>query len=186
MSPSSRTELLPIGVIARAHGVRGMVRVRTYAPTSDALADVARVFVGEPAREYRVESAQPERDAWLMKLEGLSDRDQADALRGQELLVVRSELPAIDDDEVYVRDLVGCEVVDTAGALLGHVTGVQGGAQELLVIARASVSPGTGDKPLELLIPFVEPIVVAVDIVARRIVCDPPEGLVDLEPGGKP
>ena len=67
---------------------------------------------------------------------------------------------------------MGCQLVDTAGASLGTVRAVDNyGAQELLVI----------DGPRgELLMPFVEPLVLSVDLEARRIVCDPPEGLLDL------
>lgn len=161
--------LVPIGYVLRAHGVRGLVRVHAE---SDSIASLKRLTVGE--RELRVVRVTPERGDWLVQLEGLTDRDQADALRGQQLRARREDLPPPDADELYVVDLVGCSVVDLAGASIGTVTGTfPGGAQEILV-----VSDGNGR---EVLIPFIAPILVSVDVAARRVVCDPPEGLLTLD-----
>jgi 16S rRNA processing protein RimM len=162
---------LEIGVLARAHGVRGQLRVRLYDAGSTALEHVERVLVD--GEERRVERAARERDGYLLKLAGVDDRDAAEALRGRALAVFRDDVPPPGDDELYLADLVGCEVVDAAGEPLGTVAEVRpGGGQDLLVLARDG---------LEVLVPFVEPIVVAVDLAARRIVCDPPEGLLDEE-----
>lgn len=161
-------QLVSIGYVLRAHGVRGLVRIHAEA---DSIANLTRLTVGE--RELRVVRVTPERGDWLVQLEGVADRDQADALRGQPVRARREDLPAPDDDELYVSDLVGCAVVDTAGVALGTVTGTfPGGAHEILVVT---------DGAREALIPFVEPIVVSVDVAARRVVCDPPPGLIDLD-----
>jgi 16S rRNA processing protein RimM len=87
--------------------------------------------------------------------------------------VVRADLPPLDENEVYLADLVGCEVVDGAGARIGVVKEVQYAGQELLVVAREGAA--------DALVPFVEPIIRSVDLEARRIVCDPPEGLLNLD-----
>jgi 16S rRNA processing protein RimM len=160
--------LVPIGYVLRAHGVRGLVRVHAE---SDSIASLTRITVGE--RELRVVRATPERGDWLVQLEGVTDRDQAEALRGQPVRARREELPPTDGGELYVADLLGCAVVDTAGAALGTISGTfPGGAHEILVVT---------DGAREALIPFVEPIIVSVDVEARRVVCDPPPGLINLD-----
>lgn len=167
--------LVPIGAVVRAHGVRGWIRVRCFHEASTALGEASRLFLdGEP---QRVEQASPERAEWLVKLAGVDDRDAAESLRGLEVALPREDLPAPDDGELYVADLVGCAVVDAAGARLGTVRAVDNyGHQELLVVDPG----GEGEPGGELLIPFVEPIIVRVDVEARRVVCDPPEGLLEL------
>ncbi|MSP59387.1 MAG: 16S rRNA processing protein RimM [Myxococcales bacterium] len=170
---SSQSPLIGVGYVARAHGVRGQVRVEG---SSDSLGQLSRVFLGErdgaTGVEVAIESAARTDGGWLVKLRGVDDRDAADALRGKSLRAPRDQLPAPPDDEVYVADLVGCAVVDGAGAPLGTVKQVYpSGAHELLVIERPDGREG--------LVPFIEPIVLSVDIAARVIVCDPPEGLLD-------
>jgi 16S rRNA processing protein RimM len=162
---------LPIGTVVRAHGVRGLVRVRA---SSDALLALARVFVD--GREHAVEHAQAERGDFLVKLAGVADRDQAEALRGKTLEALREELPALGDGELYAADLVGCQVYDAQGIHLGAVTGsFPGGGHEVLEV---KLPDGDGRT---FLLPLIEPIVREVDVGERRIVCDPPEGLVDLD-----
>jgi 16S rRNA processing protein RimM len=158
-----------IGYVVRAHGVRGGLRVRC---DGDAILALERVLVD--GREYVIEHVQPERGEFLLQLGGVRDRDAAEALRGRTLAAHRAQLPPPAEDELYVADLVGCEVLDGAGARLGEVKDTfHSGAHEILLVS---------DGAREFMLPFVAPIVTAVDVGARRIVCDPPEGLIDLEP----
>ena len=81
----------------------------------------------------------------------------------------------VADDELLVADLVGCTVVDVAGATIGEVTGsFHSGAHEVLELRAAA-------NGRELLLPLVDAFLVSVDLQARRIVYDPPEGLLTLE-----
>jgi 16S rRNA processing protein RimM len=102
----------------------------------------------------------------------VADRDQAQALRGAALWAARAELPPVASDEVYVADLIGCAVFDAGGQRLGEVVGsFFAGAHELLEV----------EGPHPFLLPFVDGIVTRVDVEGRRIECNPPEGLVDLD-----
>lgn len=122
---------------------------------------------------FRILEAQPERGDFLLRLDGVSDCDQADALRGRALYADRSALPPPEPGELYVADLVGCQVFDLAGAPLGEVAGsFPGGGTEILVVKHAGG---------EFLLPLVDAMVKELDLAARRLVCDPPPGLIDLD-----
>jgi 16S rRNA processing protein RimM len=158
---------MEVGFVVRAHGIRGVLRVRA---TGDTL-ETARTLLVD-GKAYAVEHAQRERAEWLVKLEGINDRDAAEALRGQTLAIAGADRPPVADDAVYVADLVGCHVFDGAGNDLGEVIGTfDSGAHEILEVRGAR----------EFMLPFVDGIVVSVDVGARKIVCDPPPGLINLD-----
>jgi 16S rRNA processing protein RimM len=158
-------ERLEVGYVARAHGLRGEVRVQLHAEGSTTLLEVDRVFVG--GREVAVEVARPTNGAVLLTLAGVGDRDAADALRGQKVEVDRAAVP-LAAGEYLLADLPGCTVVDTAGVEVGVVKEVLSGRQPILVIH------GGG---LERLLPAVPTFVLEVDAAARRVTVELPEDL---------
>ncbi|HET9752999.1 MAG TPA: ribosome maturation factor RimM [Myxococcales bacterium] len=158
--------LLAVGRVARAHGVRGRLLVAPYNADSQGLERVRRIWLAE--RAFEVERAERVNLGYLVALRGVTDRDQADALRGQEVKVDRAELPPLDDGEMYAIDLIGFEVVDAAGTLRGAVEELEeAGAQDLLRLSGGAL------VPLGL--------VKEVQAEARRIVVDAPDGLFELE-----
>ncbi len=164
---SSSSDTLDVGFVLRAHGVRGVVRVR-------ATADLAAVdAVWLDGERFAVRHASRDKDEWLVTLDGVATREAAEALRGRQLAIARAAI-AVADDELLVADLVGCTVVDVAGTTLGEVTGsFDSGAHEVLELR--------APDGRELLLPFVDAFVRAVDVDGKRIVYDPPEGLLDVE-----
>lgn len=116
-------DLLSIGRISRAHGLRGELRVELHFSGSDALDQVDSLWLSEGAdapdgaRELAIEAARPVPRAYLIKLEGVSDRNAAEALRGRTVWVARSELPSSDDSEYYLVDLIGATVRGPEGEL---------------------------------------------------------------------
>jgi 16S rRNA processing protein RimM len=172
---------LVVGRVVKSHGVRGelVVEVRTDSPEERFAVGtrlVGRVGRGDRATDsdVTIEAARQHSGRLLVRLEGVGDRDTADALRGMLLLVDSDALGDPEDpDEYYDHQLVGLRVLDTLGATLGEVTEiVHTAAGELLAIRLAD----GGDA----LVPFVSEMVPEVDIVARTCVIDPPEGLLDL------
>ena len=158
-------EMLQIGRVARAHGLRGLVRVNGGA----AALELDHVTIGGARRE--IESAQPVPGGVLLKLAGIGDRDQADALRGEPVWADRAQLPPPADDELFVADLIGLAVFDAAGHELGRVSAsFDSGAHEILVVRNGT---------REFLLPLIAPIVTGVDLERGRIDCDPPEGLIE-------
>jgi 16S rRNA processing protein RimM len=113
--------LLAIGRVVRAHGLRGELRVEPFFAGSDALEHTTELWLAQSADDARggvrhaVEWARPVPKAFLLKLTGVGDRDAAEALRGRVVWVERSALPASDDDEYFLVDLVGAKVLGPEG-----------------------------------------------------------------------
>ncbi len=156
-----------IGRVLGAHALKGWVRCRA----GESLPELERVFVN--GTETVLETVRPDKDMWLVKLAGCDDRNAAEAMAGAELSAPRDWLPEADDDEVYLGDLVGCTLVDLDGAVLGVVRATTAGAQERLECETPDGKPFS--------VPFVPQLVVTVDLPARRLTCDLPLGLIDLD-----
>ncbi|MGZ3428781.1 MAG: ribosome maturation factor RimM [Polyangia bacterium] len=164
---SSNNDTIEVGFVARAHGVRGVVRVRA----STDLSRLDALFIDD--ERFTVRHASRDKDDWLVTLDGVGDRDAAEALRGRKVRLPRASVP-IAADELLVADLVGCKVYDVAGTALGEVTGsFDSGAHEVLEV-RAP------DRK-EFMLPFIDEFIREVDTDGKRIVCDPPPGLIDLD-----
>jgi 16S rRNA processing protein RimM len=169
---------LVIGRVGRPHGIRGevSVQVRTDDPARRFAA--GSVLATEPAAHgpLTVVSTRWHSGRLLVTFAGSADRSQAESLTGTLLVVDSAEVgPPADPDEYNDYDLIGLQVLTTAGDLVGTVKDVLHHGQDLLV-----VRPATGTED-DALVPFVTAIVPEVDINAGRLVIDPPPGL--LGPG---
>jgi 16S rRNA processing protein RimM len=170
---------LVVGRVVRAHGIAGevIVEVRTddpdirFAPGTRLRGRPSR---GGPERSYLVDSVRAHSGRLLVRLDGVTDRDSADALRGTVFLVDSADLPPIEDpDEYYDHQLEGLQVETVTGQPVGIVAEVlHTPAGELLAVR------GEGDR--EVLVPFVSAIVTSVSLSDGTIEIDPPEGLLEL------
>ena len=167
--------LLLVGIVARRHGNKGQVIVN---PETDfpeerfAAGQTLVVEQGGAAAERRIVSARFQRGRPIVAFEGVTTIDGAEALAGAALKVPASSLPPLPEKTYYRHDLVGCEVKDTAGRVIGRVTAVEGPTEQ----SRLVVAGEAG----EVLIPLVGGICVSVDPAAKIIVVDPPAGLIEL------
>jgi 16S rRNA processing protein RimM len=169
---------LVVGRVVKAHGITGevVVEIRTddpdtrFAPGSSLRGRPSR---GGPESRYVVESVRDHGGRLLVRLDGVADRNAAEALRGTVFMVDSQDLPPIEDpDEFYDHQLEGLQVVTTTGTAVGSVAEVlHTAAGELL-----SVRTEQG----EVLVPFVSAIVTSVSLAEQRIEIDPPEGLLEL------
>ena len=162
-----------VGAIAGAYGVRGEVRLKSFCADPGAIAEYGPLWSEDGARQFSVTLGAPVAQGFAARIGGVITREQADALRGVRLFAERGNLPALPDDEYYHADLIGLDVFDTGGVCLGRVKAVLNhGASDLLEL----VMPG---RKGAVLLPFTQAIVPTVDLAARRIVADPPEGLIE-------
>lgn len=162
--------MVVLGRVLGAYGVAGWVRIDAYSEAPDALLDYAPWHVrrsqGGTWREVQPRGGRMQGSHLVAQIEGIESREDAQALRGSEIGVPRSELPEAADDEVYWADLVGLEVVNREGRSLGRVQGVtEHGAHPLL-----QVKAEQGGR--ERLIPCVPAVIDAIDVPGGRIEVD--------------
>jgi 16S rRNA processing protein RimM len=177
MSSTPTGSRLLVGIVTRAHGLRGelVVDVRTDSP-DERFAPGAQLTArrsGAPDGVLTVAAARPHSGRLLVRFAEAADRDAAEALRGTQLLIDASRLgPTDDPDEFHVHQLEGLRAELADGTVVGTVREVvHAPAGELLVLARP-------DAP-DALVPFVTAIVPTVDLPAGRLVLTPPDGLLD-------
>ena len=157
--------LIQLGFVGAPFGVRGWIKLRSHTAPPERLLDHRNLRIGRGSiwRDYRIEASGRSGGALTVKLAGVEDRDQAQALRGAEVCVPRSELPPRDDKDFYRADLIGCEVVNLEGLGLGVVQHfVETPAQVLMVVRGAQ----------EFWIPAVPLHLRRVDLRERRVVVD--------------
>jgi 16S rRNA processing protein RimM len=173
---------LVVGRIGRPHGVRGELTVQVHTDDPDLRFAAGSVLATEPAGNgpLTVSQSRWHSGRLLVRFAGFDDRTSAEDLRGTLLVMDSAEVgPGPDPDEFHDYQLIGLEVVTVAGEPVGAVTDVLHQGQDLLV-----VRPGPGSPAGELLVPFVARIVPEVDVIAGRLVIDPPPGLLDLGASG--
>jgi 16S rRNA processing protein RimM len=169
-------DLIQVGHVSGAYGIRGGIRVTPYSSDADALLSIKTWWLDKPAlHAVTVRSAKYHSGDVTATLVGLSERDLAEALKGATVQVSRAEFPELPEDEFYWTDLIGMDVVNLEGAALGKVADMMdNGAQSILRIAAVS-DPAALSAPgavAERLVPFVDQFVKNVDREARLITLD--------------
>lgn len=164
-------DMICVGAFAGAYGIHGEVRVKSFTAAPEDIV-LYPLTDAHGARRFALSLTRPIKAGFAGRIDGVTTREQADALRGVQLFTPRAALPGLPDDEFYHADLIGLPVHDTGGALLGHVKSVQNhGATDLLELQ--AVQAGA-----TILLPFTRAVVPTVDLGAGRILADPPEGTV--------
>ena len=161
--------MLLAGEIGKPHGLGGEVYVVRISDDPGRF-EAGSKLTHADGRELVVERSRAHRDRLLVKFEAYDDRAAAEGLRGT-LFVKPEDIRELQEDEYWPHDLVGCSVALEDGRVVGKVGAVvPSPAHDLLQVTTSS-----GDS----LVPIVKEIVVDVDVSARRITIDPPEGLLD-------
>ena len=161
--------MLLAGQIGKPHGTAGDVYVIRISDDPHRF-DPGATLIHEDGRELTVVSSRVHRDRFLVRFEGAVDREGAESLRGA-LFVPAGEARSLAEGEFWPHDLMGFDVSLPDGTHVGTLERVQPApAQDLFV-----VSTERGER----LVPYVADIVAEIDMKARRIVIDPPEGLLD-------
>lgn len=168
-------DLISIARIARPHGIRGEVVADIMTDFPDRFADLEEVLAvrgKELIGSLTVENARFHHGRILLKFVGYDDPDKADELRGVSLVISPDELVELPEDEYFIFDLVGCEVFTLDQQLIGVVIKVEDfGAAPLLVIKQ---------DEREIMIPMTHEICPEINTAAKKIVVNPPVGLLDL------
>ncbi len=158
MNHQPPSNLIDLGLVFDAQGLKGHIKVRPHSQDPVALLSCKQVYLQanpnglRPNQMFTVKSAKMHTSYVIMLLEGIEDRDAALALKGQSLLLPRESFPNLDEDSYYWVDLIGCEVHNEQGIHLGQVDDMtEFGAHPVMKIGQA-------------LIPFVPAIVKSVEL----------------------
>jgi len=168
-----------MAVIGRAHGVRGEVRVKSYAENPKDFAAYGPLTDAAGARTFTIVEARPQKTVFVTRFKEVTGRTDAEALNGTELFVPRERLNEDDDPDAFFHaDLIGLKAGLADGGPFGTVIAVHDfGAGDLLDIRLA-------DTGKSVLVPFTQECVPSVDIAAGRLVVMPPPGLLDDDEDG--
>lgn len=164
---------IAVGHIVAPHGIRGEVKVELMTDFPERYRPGARLYLGDLAgtavTPVQVTAARPHKNAMLVKLATVPDRNAAELLRDHYLLIPETQIMPLGEHENYVHDLVGLEVVTAGGERLGVLT-------EILFTRANDVYVVAGPAG-ELLLPALRDVVLQVDLAARRMTVALPEGL---------
>lgn len=145
--------------------------VRAHSEDPARFSPGSTLVIGDDRR--RVLGARPHRSGVLVRFEGVGDRTQAEGLRGARIFAPAPSRPPAEPDSFWEHQVVGLEVRDRGGRVLGHIVGVLGRPEQDLWEVQT---------PAQLvLLPAAKDIVQSVDLASGRVVVDPPAGLFDEE-----
>ncbi|MFC9459549.1 ribosome maturation factor RimM [Streptomyces sp. NPDC056983] len=166
---------LVVARIGRAHGIKGEVTVEVRTDEPELRLGPGAVLATDPASTgpLTIETGRVHSGRLLLRFEGVRDRTAAEALRNTLLIaeVDPEELPE-DEDEYYDHQLMDLDVVTADGVEVGRITEISHlPSQDLFIVERPDGS--------EVMIPFVEEIVIEIDLEEQRAIIDPPPGLID-------
>lgn len=161
------TRSVLLGVVIGAQGIRGEVKVKTFTGDPEAIGDYGPLSDAKAERRFKLKVRRVAKgDVVIAAIQGIADRNAAEALKGTELYVSRDALPEAGDGEFYYADLVGLQAVTTDGKPLGAVVAVHNfGAGDML-----EVKP---EGAASVMVPFTDAAVPEVDLGARRVSVDP-------------
>jgi 16S rRNA processing protein RimM len=156
-----------LGVVAAPHGVRGLVRIKSFTEDPMKVAAYGPLSDETGKKEYRVEVLSAARGAVLARIDGVADRTAAEGLRGLRLYVPRSALPEAGAKEWYEADLIGLSAIGRDGRDWGKVVAFHDfGAGSVMEVSGGAM------------LPFTDEAVPEIDVEGGKVVIDPPAGLL--------
>ena len=165
-------DMVLVGVIVGAHGIKGEVKLKSFTsdPSSICRYGLLQSSLGQQFEITRLKAAK---DDFIASLKDVTDRNEAEALKGTELFVAREKLPKLKTNEAYAHDLMGLDVVLVNGGKLGKLVGMPNyGAGDLLEVA----VDGNSET---VLIPFTNAFVPQDDFTNGKIIVNLPDGYLD-------
>jgi 16S rRNA processing protein RimM len=171
-----RDDLVLVGRVVGAHGIRGNLKVHSYAESPSVYesgAGIRFALANGSVQRMFVEWIQPHGRVLLMAVEAVTDRSQAERLIGSELYADKACLPALEEDTYYWFDLLGLLVYNTIGTLLGRIEAVIPTPGNDIYVVKGKENGRTR----ETLIPATGDVVLKVDLESKTMIVDPPEGI---------
>ena len=172
---------LVIGIITSSHGVEGKLNIKSLSDFKERFTQPGKRWIqkqGEEPIPYNLISGfqRPGKKSFIISLEGINDRNKADNLKQSKLLVKSNDIPKLKDNEFHLNQLLGLEVklyekseIKVIGKVIDLIT-----ENNNLIVVRLN------QNNKNVLIPFVQKIVTAIDQKNKYLIIDPPKGLLDL------
>ena len=164
-------EKIKIGRIVNAVALRGEVKVYNYSGYRERYEELDRIIIDN--KEYGIEKIRYQQEMVILKLEGVNDRNAAEALKTKDVFITEEDLKELPEDTFYIRDLIGMTVVnEETGETIGKMKDVlQNTAQDVYVISREEGS--------DILIPAVSQFVKEVNLEEKTVKVKLNEGMTD-------
>ena len=164
-----------MGKVLRPHGLRGVLRIKSYARSSATFKKGQSIFLRAPGsreEKFTLSSLKPHKNIFLMKLKEIRSIEEAEKLREREILVLEKDLGKKKEGEFYWYELMGMRVYLSSGEYLGNIQHImETGSNDVYVVKN-------NDK--EILIPAIHDIVKEINVIKKEMIIEPIEGLLDM------
>lgn len=167
------SSLLRMGVVGRPHGIKGEVSAIWDGDAQPVAGMPVQLRLNGVAKSSEIVASRTHKDRQILSLSGVGDRTSAENLKGAEIFVAREYLPELEEDEAYLQDLTGFEVVLENGEVLGILDHIEFPANQTVWAIKSA-------EGNEILFPARPEFIVAFDMSGHKISINPPEGLVDI------
>ena len=167
---------LPVGKIVGAHGVKGNLKVHSYAESVSVFKPgslILAIHAGKIEKYFAIKWAKPHGKSILLSFKGIEERNTAETLIGADLFIQRTALPELEDGVYYWVDIIGLSVFTTDNQYIGRVESIMPtGSNDVYLVKNR-----TKDDSTERLIPAIESVVLEIDFENKLIRVELPEGL---------
>ena len=170
-------DLIKIGEIVGAHGIRGAVKVRSFSDSSDCYdkcSDLVIINADGRRLGYRIEWARPHKNGLRLGIEAMTTRNQAETVVGCGIYIARASLPPLEPDTNYWIDLIGMAVYTAEDEHIGHIADIiPTGANDVYVVKTLH-----GHATDDILLPAIASVIIEVDVESQRMRVNIPDGLM--------
>ena len=161
-----------IGIIVKPQGIKGEVKVKPVSPDPDRFYDLEKVNIGlKKIQTYSIENIRISNSFVFLKLAQIDSRNDAELLRGKEILISEDQLIDLDEGEYFVHDLIGCQIISEDGLIIGEIDDIiQSSSNDIYLVKNR--------KGHEYLIPAIADVIQKVDIQAKQVTIHVLDGLL--------
>jgi 16S rRNA processing protein RimM len=154
---------LVLGKLRRAHGVYGEIPLEVYTRMMELLTPGKKILIGDQHMPYFIQDIRWKQDLLILKLEGINDRSEASAFTNSLVYINSKELPKLSGDDFYLHEIVGLDVFEEEGRLIGVLEEIlETGANDVYIIR--------DDSGRETLIPAIDDMILEIDIANNKMV----------------
>ena len=166
-----KRDLVHVGIFGHPLGLKGEIKINIFTSSFESFKILKNYFLGDEKSALNFLSLRKIGKKYIATIEGCKDRNTALGFKNKNIYTFRENFPIIKDDEYYVLDLIGCEVINKEKLILGNVIDIKNfGASDLVEIKKNKKT---------FYIPMNQDNIINIDIIKRKILVDPMEGLLD-------